>query len=258
MVDRLDKPCPSTCPSDTSDTAQLSHPSPTRRQFLQGLAVASAGAAMPALAWADTAKNATNPVPENNASIDTPEAALATLLQGNQRFVSGQMVSCQAHVGTLLRETATQQAPFAAVLSCADSRVPVETLFDQELGRLFVARVAGNIATPEMVASLEYGVAVLGTKLIMVIGHSNCGAVKAALAEKPAPGQITSLYQFIQPAIAHAGHQLGAAIHDNARFQANLLATSSPVLSTAISDRKLRIIPAYYDLTTGRVSVLKT
>ena len=227
----------------------------TRRNFLQSVAVISAGAALPQVALAESAQKITTaPKPIN---IDSPDAALAALLEGNRRFISGQMNSCSVPIGPLLEETVNEQQPFAAVLSCADSRVPVETIFDQELGRIFVARVAGNIATPEMIASLEYGVAVLGTKLIMVIGHSSCGAVKAAMLNKDAPGQITSLYEYIRPAIHAGGHNLSASIHDNAKIQAKLLAKASPVLSQAISEGKLRIVPAYYRLATGEVTVLK-
>ncbi|PKY09525.1 hypothetical protein B1757_14315 [Acidithiobacillus marinus] len=228
----------------------------SRRQFLQAMAVASAGVALPGVALAETAKPVLDQSPEP-VNIDTPEAALAALMDGNRRFRSGKMVSCKAPIGVLLEETVNRQTPFAAVLSCSDSRVPIESIFDQELGRVFVARVAGNIATPEMVASLEYGVAVLGTKLIMVIGHSNCGAVKSAMTDFDAPGQITSLYQFIRPAIQESGQHLGAAIHDNARIQAKLLAKSSPLLAKSISEGTLRIVPAYYSLATGEVTVLK-
>ena len=256
MLDPMDTPCTPDPRADAPAAAQPGNPSPTRRQFLRALAIASAGTALPSLGWADTANHGAGRMPDG-APIDTPEAALATLLQGNRRFASGRMISCQAPIGPRLRETVEKQEPFAAVLSCADSRVPVEMVFDQELGRLFVARVAGNIATAEIIASLEYGVAVLGTKLILVMGHGHCGAVKAAIAAKPAPGQISSLYEFIQPAVQQAGHHLDAAIHDNARIQASLLATSSPVLSKAISEGTLRIVPAYYDLASGEVNVLK-
>jgi len=101
----------------------------------------------------------------------------------------------------LKTKTVESQEPFAAVLSCADSRVPVELIFDQSIGHLFVARVAGNIATSAMIASLEYGVAVLGTKAIMVLGHANCGAVKASIEAKAVPGQISALYPYIRPAV---------------------------------------------------------
>ena len=105
----------------------------------------------------------------------------------------------------LKQHTAEKQEPFAAVLSCADSRVPVELAFDQSIGHIFVTRVAGNIITPEIIGSLEYGAAVLGTKVILVMGHANCGAVDAAIKGKEVPGQISSLFPHIQPAVDQAG-----------------------------------------------------
>src|SRR6266403_5125090 len=119
-------------------------------------------------------------------SVLSPDAALKQMMDGNQRFIERKLTSFDEDLAELKQNTAEKQEPFAAVLSCADSRVPVELVFDQSIGRLFVARVAGNIATSEIIGSLEYGVAVLGTEVIMVLGHSNCGAVKAAIGGKAA------------------------------------------------------------------------
>ena len=232
-----------TCSSATDCATPAAQQS--RRGFLGALTFASAGMMLPQAASAEPA-------------IDSPEAALQALLAGNRRFVSGAMSSCRMPLAPRLRETAEKQRPFAGVLSCADSRVPVEMVFDQELGRLFVARVAGNIATPEVVASLEYGVAVLGNKLIMVLGHGNCGAVKATIAAKAVPGQISSLYQFIRPAVDRAGDHPDAAVRANAVFQARLLASASPVLAKAVGEGSLRVVAAYYDLADGRVSVIES
>ena len=149
-----------------------------------------------------------------------------------------------------------KQEPFAAVLSCADSRVPVELIFDQSIGHLFVVRLAGNVATSEAIASLEYGAAVLGTKAILVLGHGNCGAVKATIDGKAVPGQISQLYASIRPAVDAAGNNLEAAIKANARIQANLLATASPLLAGLIKDKKLKIGAGYYELNSGSVTVL--
>src|SRR5437764_14083689 len=110
----------------------------------------------------------------------------------------------------LKEHTAEGKAPFAAVLSSADSRVPVELLFDQTIGHLFVCRVAGNIATADLIASLEYGVAVLGTKAIMLLGHANSGARDATNKAKPVPGQLSTLYRSIRPAVEQAGTNLAA------------------------------------------------
>ena len=125
----------------------------------------------------------------------TPDQALAELIAGNKRFQQQQLTSFNEDLKLLKQQTAAGQAPFAALLSCANSRVPVELAFDQTIGRLFVTRVAGNIATAEMIASLEYGAAVLGAKAIMVLGHASCGAVEATIAGKPVPGQISALYR---------------------------------------------------------------
>ena len=144
------------------------------------------------------------------------------------------------------------------MLSCADSRVPVELVFDQSIGHLFVVRVAGNIATSEIIASLEYGAAVLGTKAILVLGHGNCGAVKATMDGKAVPGQISQLYAPIRPAINGAGNNLDAAIKANAKIQATLIATASPVMTSLIKEGKLKIVAGHYDLGRGIVEVLQT
>lgn len=186
----------------------------------------------------------------------SPATALQALMEGNRRYTASRLNSCSQNLKLLKQETEHKQEPFAAILSCADSRVPVEMVFDQGIGQLFVTRVAGNIATPEIIASLEYGVAVLGTRLIMVLGHGNCGAVKATIAGKAVPGQISSLYQFIRPAVDQAGDDPDQAIRANAKIQARLLAQASPVLAKAIHDNDLRVVPAYYNIATGQVTVL--
>jgi len=186
----------------------------------------------------------------------SPEAALQQLIDGNRRFVEGRMTSFAEDLEMLKAKTAEKQEPFAAVLSCADSRVPVELIFDQSIGHLFVTRVAGNIATSAIIASLEYGAAVLGTRAIVVLGHANCGAVKASIEAKAVPGQISALYPYIRPAVDQAGSDLEAAIKANARIQAALLRQSSPVLAEEIKQHRLKIVAAYYDLASGSVSLL--
>jgi carbonic anhydrase len=185
-----------------------------------------------------------------------PDAALNALLAGNRRFVEQRLSSFDEDLGILKQNTVAKQEPFAAVLSCADSRVPVELIFDQNIGRLFVTRVAGNIATPDIIASLEYGAAVLGTKAILVLGHANCGAVKAAMQGKEVPGQISELYAFLRPAVDAAGGDLDAAIKANAKIQAHLLATASPVLAGLVEQGKLKIAAGYYALDGGKVTLL--
>jgi carbonic anhydrase len=187
----------------------------------------------------------------------SPDAALQKLMDGNQRFMAGELRSLTEDLSILKAKTAEGQEPFAALLSCADSRVPVEFVFDQSIGQLFVARVAGNIATPEIIASLEYGVAVLGTRVLMVLGHTNCGAVKATIEGKAVPGQIGALYAPIWPAVNEAGPDLDATVDANARIQATLIAQSSPIIAGAIKDGSLKVAAARYDIATGKVTLLE-
>jgi carbonic anhydrase len=196
---------------------------------------------------------------ESTASAETtltPETALQTLIDGNRRFAEGRMTSFDEDLRVLKAKTVEKQEPFAAVLSCADSRVPVELIFDQSIGHIFVTRVAGNIATSAMIASLEYGVAVLGTKAILVLGHANCGAVKAAIEAKAVPGQISTLYPHIRPAVDQAGSNLEVAIKANAKIQAALLRQSSPVLAEHIKQNRLKVVAGYYELASGKVTLL--
>ncbi len=186
----------------------------------------------------------------------TPEAALQQLIDGNGRFAEGRMTSLNEDLKVLRAKTVEKQEPFAAVLSCADSRVPVEVIFDQSIGRIFVTRVAGNIATAAVIGSLEYGVAVLGTKAILVLGHADCGAVHATIEGKAVPGQISTLYPYIRPAVDQAGSNLEAAIKANAKIQAGLLRQSSPVLADHIKENQLKIVAGYYDLSSGKVTLL--
>jgi carbonic anhydrase len=185
----------------------------------------------------------------------TPDEALKALLDGNERSVSGRLTSFDRDLKILRDHTVDKQEPFAAVLSCADSRVPVEIIFDQTIGHIFVTRVAGNVVTPEIIGSLEYGAAVLGTKVILVLGHAGCGAIKAAIQGTAVPGQISSLFPHIQPAVDRAGHDLKAATKGNAKIQAALLQSASPVLAPLVQEKKLKIVAGYYDLDTGKVSL---
>ena len=189
-------------------------------------------------------------------SVLTPDAALKELTTGNERFTSGRRIGDDQDLAILKQKTAEKQEPFAAVLSCADSRVPIELLFDQSIGHVFVTRVAGNVITPEIVASLEYGAIALGTKVIMVMGHGNCGAVKAAIEGKEVPGQISSLFQHLRPAVDQAGPNLDAAIKANAKYQAGLLRSASTVISGMVKQNKLKVVASYYDVANGKVTLL--
>ena len=186
----------------------------------------------------------------------SPDAALQELMAGNQRFTGGRMTSHEHDLAILKEKTIDKQEPFAAVLSCADSRVPVELLFDQTIGHIFVTRVAGNIVTPEIIASLEYGAAVLGTRVILVMAHASCGAVKATIQGAEVPGQISALYPHIQPAVDQAGHDLNTAAKANAKIQAALLRESSTVISGLLKEGKVKVVAAYYDIANGNVTLL--
>jgi carbonic anhydrase len=196
-------------------------------------------------------------VPAAAQDVSTPDAALAEMMAGNKRFVSNTLTSPQHDLDLLKQNNEEKQQPFAAVLSCADSRVPVEWVFDQTIGHVFVTRVAGNLITPEIIGSLEYGAAVLGTKVILVLGHGGCGAVAAAIAGKSVPGQISSLFPHLQPAVDEAGPDLTATIKANAKIQARLLRESSTVLSGMVKEGKVKVTSGYYDLATGSVTLLE-
>ena len=202
------------------------------------------------------ASGATAPRRAHAQTALTPDEALKTLMDGNARFTAGRLTSFQEDLTLLAQKTAEKQEPFAAVLSCADSRVPVEILFDQTIGHLFVVRVAGNVATPEIIASVEYGAAVLGTRLLMVLGHGACGAVTAAIAGKEVPGQISALYAPLRPAIDQAGPDPDATIRANARIQAGILRKASPVIAGLVAQGKVKVVAAHYDIASGAVSLL--
>jgi carbonic anhydrase len=188
--------------------------------------------------------------------IVNPDTAIEALNQGNKRF-SQQKVNQPNRGSFRLREVAKKQKPFAAILGCADSRVPAEILFDQGLGDLFVVRVAGNIATPEEIGSLEYGTLVLGAKVILVLGHQRCGAVDATIQNQPVPGKIASILAHIKPAVLASINQPGDRLRNatlaNIKNQVAELQTSS-VLKDLIKAGKLKIIGGFYDLDTGVVS----
>jgi carbonic anhydrase len=221
-----------------------------RREFLKLAALSVAGVT------ASSARGLYQAQRETIQRPDTPEHAIDLLVQGNQRFLAQKFISFQEDLDILKAHTEEHQEPFAAVLSCADSRVPVELVFDQSIGHLFVVRVAGNVATPDTIASLEYGAAVLGVKVILALGHNNCGAVKATLAGKAVPGQISTLYQYIHPAIAGANGDLTTACRQNANLQASVLRETSPVLAELVKQKKLAIRAAMYDVGSGKITML--
>jgi carbonic anhydrase len=188
-----------------------------------------------------------------------PALAYKTLMEGNQRFVQGRARGPHRSVDRRT-ELAVGQRPIATILSCADSRVPAELLFDQGLGDLFNVRVAGNIVTPEVLGSLEYAVELLETPLLMVLGHERCGAITAAVKGQPVPGHIGDFLDELQTAVRQTKDQPGDPI-DNA-VTANIAIQIKQILkqSTLISQRQtsgqVTVIGGRYDLDTGLVTIV--
>lgn len=224
----------------------------SRRGFMVAGAAAalSGGVALPA--FAQTAPNAI-----------TPDAALKRLMDGNARYVANTPNQKDFSAGRAARTTA--QYPFAAILSCADSRVAPELAFDEGPGELFVVRVAGNFVNDDGLASLEYGAKFLGTPLIMVLGHTNCGAVDATIKvlkdNAKLPGHLPDLVNSIKPAVEKAKAQkpanlLEASIAANVALNVTRLKTARPILSKMEAEGKVKVVGAVYDLPTGKVNLL--
>ena len=190
------------------------------------------------------------------ASVDA-DTALTKLKEGNLRFATSE-VSQSKPIASRRTETAATQHPFAVIVGCADSRVSPELVFDQNLGDLFVIRTAGNLADDHALGSIEYAVAHLGARLIVVLGHTRCGAVTAALESDHAPGHIQSLVRDIQPAIKAAkgkpGDPLAVAITENARQVAAQIRTKAALGDLA---KEVRVVFAIYDLDTGKIEWTK-
>jgi len=226
------------------------HTDSGRRHFLQTVLLSAVGG-VAVQAGVELAA----PERLNAQSNLSPDTALQELVSGNQRFAANQLTSIQHDLTVLKDRTVDKQEPFAAVLACADSRVPVELIFDQTIGHIFVTRVAGNMVTPEIIASLEYGVAVLGVEVLLVLGHSGCGAVKAAMKADAVPGQISALYPHLRRAVEQSDGNFDKAIIANTKIQAELLRTSSTVIRDAHKAGKLRVEAGVYDLATGKVTL---
>lgn len=235
-------------------------PSTSRRSFLATGAVAALAPWSIGAAWAADPPKPGSPPPPNAI---TPADALKRLLEGNARYAANTPNQRDFSAGRSAR--AEGQHPIAAILSCADSRVVPDLVFDQNPGDLFVVRVAGNIVTPDLLASIEYGVQFLGAPLIVVVGHSGCGAVDAAIkvlkTKAVLPGHLPELVAAIKPAVVVAektqsGNLLDNAIAENVRRQVARLKTSPPVVQAAFAGKKIDIVGGVYDIATGKVTVL--
>lgn len=229
----------------------------SRRRFLL-----SAGAAVVAPAFADISFGA-----QSNAPSDrSPDTVLNRLMEGNRHFAAGTLT----HPGRSpkdFRALAQGQRPVAAILGCADSRVPPEILFDQGVGDLFIIRIAGNYvngAGASVKGSVEYAVAELGVSLVLVLGHSQCGAIKAAMQHlhdnDALPGAINDLVNTIKPSVLESkgkpGDPLENAIGANVRRSVERLRTLDPVVAPAVQSGKVKVVGAVYELATGKVRTI--
>ena len=198
----------------------------------------------------------------------TPGVALQILREGNARFVSGDIANHDVHEA--IRLTADGQTPFAAVVSCVDSRVPVETIFDLTIGHTFSARVAGNVVSPDILGSLEFAAAVAGSRLILILGHTGCGAVKGA-CDGVEMGNLTGLLDKIQPAVQAVsagrtpaagakpsadGGFVDAVAAANVQHTMAALLEQSPILRDLVDAQTVGLVGAMYDVRTGVVSYL--
>lgn len=193
---------------------------------------------------------------ESNGS----KSPLERLKQGNQRYITSTTV-CHEDWSSKRVALVEKQLPFAIIVSCSDSRAPPEIIFDQTLGSLFVVRVAGNVVDDFAIGSIEYGVTVLGANLILVLGHSNCGAVDAALKGMTFDNHIQSVVTEIQPAVnatkGESGNLLEKTTKVNVRNVEEKLRKSKPVLANLIDKGTLQIMGGYYDLDSGKVEFLE-
>lgn len=231
-------------------------PSFSRRGlFTIGLAATTAAALQSFPAWAQSASQAPNAI--------SPDEALKRLQEGNVRYAANTSANKDFSAGRVARASA--QYPFASIVSCADSRLAPELAFDQGLGDLFVVRVAGNFVNEDGLASLEYGAVVLGVPLIMVLGHTNCGAINATIKVvkdgTTLPGHLPSLINAIRPAVVAAQAKtpadlLAEATAENVRLNVKYLETAKPLLSDLVAAGKLKVVGAVYDIASGKVTAV--
>jgi carbonic anhydrase len=191
-----------------------------------------------------------------------PDEALSRLLNGDKRFVSGK--SEEPHGAALIERRhalAKDQKPFAVIVSCSDSRVPPELIFDVSLGDIFVVRTAGEVVDKVELGSIEYAIEHLGTHLIVVLGHQHCGAVSAAVSGATDTGDIPDVLKAILPAVeetkAQAGDPIDNAVRANARDIAKRLQSAGPIIAPRAQSGEVKIVAAYYSLDTGQIELLK-
>jgi carbonic anhydrase len=246
--------------ADKNDTDEKTEPS--RRSFLTSLAIVGGGVVGGGLVGKKVLGGASDAT-ATSVRPKTHDEILKALIDGNQRFSSGASVHPNLDA-TVRAAQAEKQTPWAAVLTCADSRVGPELIFDQGIGDFFVARVAGNIASPDVVASLAYAVEHLGVTAIVVLGHESCGAVKATIEtmEKQSdPGEFKALIDAIRPAVTLDEERDAAEVlHESVEKNVHLVTKALPEVSAIVAERfyadELIIQPAVYNVTTGFVAML--
>jgi len=242
---------------EESITVSMSKHKISRREFVAGTGVAAAGFI---LGFTTRPLIPSTIIPPNIPA--NPSEALHLLLQGNQRFVSGSQIHPDQSVADRRAELATEQAPWAMVLGCMDSRVPPEVVFDLGLGDIFATRTAGQVIDDVVLGSIEYGVEE-GVKLVMVLGHQNCGAVKATIktmvSNGHADGHIEALVDAIRPAVEQAKNLPGDLLDNSVRANVTLQIESlkkNEIISHALDLGAINLVGARYDLQTGQVEVI--
>lgn len=218
---------------------------------------------------AETVKGVQSPLKDKVLSAEeqkalTPDAVITSLKEGNRRFISNDLT--RRDHSALVREAALGQYPKAVILSCLDSRVTVEDLFDKGIGDLFVCRVAGNFVNVDILGSMEYGCKVSGAKLIVVLGHKHCGAIKSAIDDVKM-GNITEMLEKIKPAVALSQDYKGdrtsrnkeyvsLVARNNVKHAIGEIRQKSPILKEMLDKGEIKIVGAYYDIETGEVTFL--
>lgn len=232
-----------------------------RRAFMFGAAAAGTLTVAGGASARDRSRKQ-EPAPPKPENVVTSDAALARLMEGNKRYQKG---VAKRHDFLAEREALVAgQNPYAAILSCADSRIAPEYAFDSGRGDLFVVRIAGNFANTDAIASFEFAVEVLKTPLLLVLGHESCGAVKSTIAsikdKTTLPGHLPSLVAALTPAVEAAagqpGDELENATRENVRLTVDTLRNATPLLSAAVSDKRLKIVGGIYRLKDGAVELI--
>lgn len=233
-------------------------PALSRRHLMLGTGATLAASTLPwSRGWA------AEPAAADAPNAIAPEVALERLMQGNARYAANAPEQRDFSAGRAARASA--QYPIAAILSCADSRVSPELVFDQGPGDIFVVRLAGNFVGDDGLASLEYAVKFLGAPLVMVLGHTNCGAVAAAvkvvMERAVLPGHLPELIKSIEPAVIaahdrHPSNLVAAAIEENVKLNVTRMKGDEPILSEALAAKKIAAVGGVYDIATGKVSLL--